>query len=232
MLAGLAAGLALGLLAAGTGSPSLLALAEGVEPAGTLFMNAIQMVVIPLVMTSIFTGVASLGDTGRVGRLGGIAVAFFWVTAIPAILLGMGTMRLGLGFAPPVNLAAAGGEHRFEFFDMPLQLEDAVLLSPQLSLDELTLHRRIATGCPGDDAQDCHGRIQRAILSDSRHRGLEEATHCETLSHRSRACEPLDHRGKLSRPEETILAGHHSGDSEPREERMSPDRCPEKAQRS
>jgi len=110
MLAGLAAGLALGLLAAGTGSPSLLALAEGVEPAGTLFMNAIQMVVIPLVMTSIFTGVASLGDTGRVGRLGGIAVAFFWVTAIPAILLGMGTMRLGLGFAPPVNLAAAGGE--------------------------------------------------------------------------------------------------------------------------
>ncbi len=83
--AGLVLGLGTGLLAAATGNSFLMALATGAAPLGAVFMNAIRMVVIPLVMAVIFTGVAKLGDPRKLGRLGGMTLAFFWITVIPAI---------------------------------------------------------------------------------------------------------------------------------------------------
>lgn len=100
MTIGLVAGLALGIIAAATGSPLLLAIAEGVAPLGTAFVNGIRMVVIPLVMATVFVGVARLGDIRKVGRMGFLAFAFIAGTTIPAILIGMGAMKLALGFAP------------------------------------------------------------------------------------------------------------------------------------
>lgn len=99
---GLVLGLATGLLASATRSEVLLALAEGSAPLGTAFMNAIRMVVIPLVMAVIFSGVAKLGDPRTLGRMGVMTLAFFWSTLIPAILIGMGAMWVGLRFAPEI----------------------------------------------------------------------------------------------------------------------------------
>jgi len=101
---GLVLGLATGLLAAATDSALLMAIATGVEPLGTAFINAIRMVVIPLVMAVIFTGVARLGDPRKLGKLGGYTLGFFWSTLIPAILTGMGVMWVGLRFAPDVEV--------------------------------------------------------------------------------------------------------------------------------
>ena len=53
-------------------------------------MNAIRMVVIPLVMAVIFIGVARLGDLRKLGRLGGTTLGFYWITTPPAIVLGHG----------------------------------------------------------------------------------------------------------------------------------------------
>jgi Na+/H+-dicarboxylate symporter len=97
---GLLAGLFFGLAAAVTGSQALLAVAEGVAPIGTAFVNAVRMVVIPLVATTLFEGVATLGNPRRLGRLGGAALAFFWSTTILGIAFGMAVMRLALPFSP------------------------------------------------------------------------------------------------------------------------------------
>ncbi len=102
---GLLAGLLFGILAAATGSPALLAVAEGVRPLGTLFVRGIQMVVIPLVVAVVFSGVARLGDIRKVGRMGLFSVGFFWLTTIPAILIGMGFMTVALRFSPEVTVA-------------------------------------------------------------------------------------------------------------------------------
>lgn len=104
--AGLVLGLATGLLAA-AGVDVLMTVAMASAPFGTAFMNAITMVVIPLVMAVIFTGVANLGDPRKLGRLGGTTLLFFWATVFPAILIGMGTMWLGLTVAPDVAVPAA-----------------------------------------------------------------------------------------------------------------------------
>jgi len=100
MAIGLIAGLALGLAAAVTRSPLLLSASGLLRPVGTLFLNLLSMVVIPLVVTALFLGVAGLGDVGRVGRLGVRTLGFFCATTIVAILIGFGVAALLLPLAP------------------------------------------------------------------------------------------------------------------------------------
>src|SRR5881409_2953189 len=101
MAIGLAAGLALGLVAAATQHPLLLALTgTWLRPVGTLFLNLLSMVVIPLVAAALFTGVAGLGNIRRVGRLGIRTLAFFWGTTLAAILIGLVVAALLLPLAP------------------------------------------------------------------------------------------------------------------------------------
>ena len=111
---GLLLGLGTGLLAAATGSELLTAIAAGSAPLGTVFMNAIRMVVIPLVMAVIFTGVAKLGDPRKLGRLSGLTLGFFWITVIPAIVIGMGTMWWGLRFTPDLVAPAVAAREAVE----------------------------------------------------------------------------------------------------------------------
>ena len=109
ILIGLALGLGLGIAASATGSPALLRAADAVEPLGQVFLRAIRMVVIPLVAAVVFVGVARIGELRKLGRLGGLAVGFFWATTLPAILIGMGVMGFALTFtaptAPPTDAA-------------------------------------------------------------------------------------------------------------------------------
>jgi Na+/H+-dicarboxylate symporter len=102
--AGLVLGLAVGLGASATGNAWLLALAEGSAPIGAIFMNAIRMVIIPLIITIIFTSIAKLGDPRKLGRIGGLTIAYYWITLIPAIAIGMATMKFGLRFASEIDM--------------------------------------------------------------------------------------------------------------------------------
>ena len=105
--AGLVLGLIVGLVASATGNAWFLALAEGVAPLGTLFTNAIRMVVIPLIGTVIFTSIARLGDPRKLGRIGGLTIAYYWITLVPAIAIGMATMAIGLRFASEIKMPEA-----------------------------------------------------------------------------------------------------------------------------
>src|SRR5258708_15427698 len=100
MALGLGAGLALGFAAAWTQSPLLFAVTQWLRPLGTLFLNLLSMVVIPLVATALFGGVAGLGDLRRVGRLGIRTLAFFWAISLAATLIGFVVAALLLPLAP------------------------------------------------------------------------------------------------------------------------------------
>ena len=102
--AGLILGLLVGLAAAATGNEFLMAIANGSAPFGTLFMNAIRMVVIPLIVAVIFTSIARLGDPRKLGRIGGLTISYYWITLIPAIAIGMATMKYGLRFASEIEM--------------------------------------------------------------------------------------------------------------------------------
>jgi len=101
---GLFLGLAVGLGAAMTGNPVLHAIARESAPLGKLFINAIKMVVIPLVVSVIFASIARLGDTRKLGKIGGLTFLIYCGTLIPAIIIGMGVTALGLRFAPSLEM--------------------------------------------------------------------------------------------------------------------------------
>lgn len=101
---GLFLGLAVGLGAAATDNPLLHAIARESAPLGKLFINAIKMIVIPLVVSVIFASIARLGDIRKLGKIGGLTLAFYWVTLIPAIIIGMAVTAFGLRFAPKVDM--------------------------------------------------------------------------------------------------------------------------------
>ena len=101
---GLFFGLVVGLGAAMTGSPILHAIARESAPLGKLFINAIKMVVIPLVVSVIFASIARLGDTRKLGKIGGLTFLIYCGTLIPAIIIGMGVTAMGLRFAPSLEM--------------------------------------------------------------------------------------------------------------------------------
>lgn len=81
--------------------------ANGVEPAlfgvayisifkyiGTIFLNALRMIIVPLIMSSIIVGVAGIGSGGNLGALGGKTLLFYAATTLAAILVGLIVINL------------------------------------------------------------------------------------------------------------------------------------------
>jgi proton glutamate symport protein len=56
---------------------------------GALFMNALKMIIVPLIMASIITGVSGMGGAEGLGRLGGKTLLFYMTTSLFAILTGL-----------------------------------------------------------------------------------------------------------------------------------------------
>ncbi len=60
-----------------------------VDVVGTIFLNALTLVVVPLVSSSIISGISRIGGDGAFGRLGGKMFSFYIGTSILAILIGL-----------------------------------------------------------------------------------------------------------------------------------------------
>lgn len=92
VLIGLGAGLGAGLAVAASRNDSLLAAVDAIAPAGTLWVNAIRMTVIPLMTSLVITGVASASSVGSVGRIGGRTLVVFiaMLTAASALAIPIG----------------------------------------------------------------------------------------------------------------------------------------------
>ena len=56
---------------------------------GTLFMNALKMLIVPLIMSSIITGIAGISNGGAMGRLGGKTLLYYLTTTLLAVLAGL-----------------------------------------------------------------------------------------------------------------------------------------------
>lgn len=62
---------------------------EYIKPFGTLFLNLIKMIVVPVVLCSIISGVTSMKDIKKVGSVGLKSVSFYLATTAVAVTLGM-----------------------------------------------------------------------------------------------------------------------------------------------
>lgn len=119
----LALGALLGVILNQTGNA---ALAEAIKPIGTIFVNAIKMLIVPLIFVSLVTGMTAMSDLGKMGRVGGKAVGLYLVTTAVAITIGLG---LGLILQPGVGIELTSGAAP-EVSEAPTMIDMLVGLIP------------------------------------------------------------------------------------------------------
>lgn len=101
LLTGLLAGVVLGLLVGWFFSDLAMQLAW----LGELFLNALSMLVIPLLISAVISGVTSLDNVRHLGRLSAATVAYYFVTGVIAVLIGLVMVNL---IQPGVGMPTEG----------------------------------------------------------------------------------------------------------------------------
>ncbi len=74
-----------------------------VKPFGTIFLNLIKFIVVPIVLSSIICGVISMKDIRKVGSIGGKTVLYYLVTTAFAVAIGMVVANGCKGFFPTLE---------------------------------------------------------------------------------------------------------------------------------
>ncbi|MEY8315585.1 dicarboxylate/amino acid:cation symporter [Adlercreutzia muris] len=98
-----------------------------IKPFGTIFLNLIKMIVVPLVLFSIIAGVVSLDDVKKVGAIGGKTILFYLVTTAFAVTLGLifaNVMNVGAGYVMDT------GDLSYEATDPPSFIDTIVNIFP------------------------------------------------------------------------------------------------------
>ncbi len=81
-------GLILGIIVGAVffGNPSV---EKYLQPIGTMFINMIKMIVVPIIVSTLILGVAGTGDIKQLGKLGGKTLIYFELVTTFAIIIGL-----------------------------------------------------------------------------------------------------------------------------------------------
>ena len=97
-----------------TGTEYLPFIKWWIAPIGTMFINLIKMMIVPVVFTSLVVGMTSLGDMKKLGRIGAKTLGLYLITTAVAIIIGFGVagvshpgigMEMSGAVAPSVKAA-------------------------------------------------------------------------------------------------------------------------------
>jgi solute carrier family 1 (neuronal/epithelial high affinity glutamate transporter), member 1 len=61
---------------------------------GEVFLNVLMMIVVPLVVSSVMSGILGLGDVRKLGRPGLYAILYYFATTVLAVTVGLVTVNL------------------------------------------------------------------------------------------------------------------------------------------
>ncbi|HEX8055977.1 MAG TPA: dicarboxylate/amino acid:cation symporter, partial [Novosphingobium sp.] len=111
ILAGLFLGIAVGTALHSSfpeGDATLAQIADMLKLLPDVFLHLIKMIIVPLVFATLVTGIAGMGDSSALGRIGGRALAWFITASL--ISIGVGLLLINF-FQPGVGLEfKAGGD--------------------------------------------------------------------------------------------------------------------------
>ncbi len=94
---------------------------EYIKPFGTIFLNLIKFIVVPIVLFSIMCGIISMKDIKKVGSVGIKTVLFYMCTTVIAIAIGLFVSDMAKGMFPVIattDLAFKAPEQSAHAMDM------------------------------------------------------------------------------------------------------------------
>ena len=113
IIIGLVLGLVFGLTVIRTDLPSSLTI-DYIKPIGTIFINGLKMIAMPLVLASLIIGVSNLGDISKLSRIGGKTIFTFIITTVIAISIGLTLVNV---FKPGKSLPAETRESLMALYE-------------------------------------------------------------------------------------------------------------------
>lgn len=103
--------------------------AKNIKLLGTVFIRMVQMIIAPLVFSTLVVGIAKMGDMKMVGRVGAKAMAWFLSASLISLLLGMALVNW---LEPGRNTAVS--------MDKVAAADDLVKGTSSFSLDQFVTH--------------------------------------------------------------------------------------------
>ncbi|MCD0468579.1 dicarboxylate/amino acid:cation symporter [Flavobacterium sp. JAS] len=104
-------GAALGIILHNSISPEAAqSFSAKIKMLATIFIRLVQMIISPLVFTTLVVGIAKLGDIKTVGRVGGKALGWFFTASFISLLIGLFYVNIlepGVGIKLHVDMATA-----------------------------------------------------------------------------------------------------------------------------
>ncbi len=80
-------GIVVGLIASSLGARDFVV--DWIKPFGTIFINLLKLIAIPLIIASLIKGVSDLKDISKLSRMGGRTIAIYMCTTIFSVLIGL-----------------------------------------------------------------------------------------------------------------------------------------------
>lgn len=87
ILIGMALGIIWGLSATSLGLAEFTAL--WIKPWGTIFINCLKLIAIPLIIFSLIDGISNLSDVSKLSRIGGRTIGLYLATTVLAVTIGL-----------------------------------------------------------------------------------------------------------------------------------------------
>ncbi|MBX2874614.1 MAG: dicarboxylate/amino acid:cation symporter [Saprospiraceae bacterium] len=87
ILLGMAAGVIFGMIAAQLGWTKFVV--DWIKPFGTIFINSLKLIAIPLIVASLIKGVSDLKDISKLSQMGGRTIGIYVMTTVVAVTLGL-----------------------------------------------------------------------------------------------------------------------------------------------
>ena len=167
ILVSMALGIILGYIVHNTASEDTIkSFSTNIKLLTTIFLRLVQMIIAPLVFSTLVVGIAKLGDLKTVGRVGGKALLWFISASLASLLLGMLLVNL---FKPgaAINLSNAdtagaadliGKTHEFSLAKFvehvfPKSVFEAMATNEILQLVVFSIFFGIATAALGERAK-------------------------------------------------------------------------------
>lgn len=103
---------------------------KNIKLLGTIFIRLVQMIIAPLVFSTLVVGIAKMGDMKMVGRVGGKAMAWFISASLVSLLIGLFL----------VNLMSPGKGTSIQMENPTEAASDLLKNSQEFSLEQFVTH--------------------------------------------------------------------------------------------
>ena len=94
IILGMFLGVLFGFLMSNFDSTGKELISNWIKPFGTIFINALKLIAIPLILASLIKGISDLKDISRLSKMGGITITTYLITTVIAVSVGLAIVNI------------------------------------------------------------------------------------------------------------------------------------------